>query len=150
MKKSNKTVITLLAVIIAGVLLSVPVSFLMDKESYASSANDKSLTASSQTAEAQDSNYMFVVLEDENVPLAAAPVSSPIHSPAVLAVAIILSVMICIAYTYWYLMTKSSIKSYSYAITNTELRRIVPKNSFIHPIDLANAEREVLFRAATK
>lgn len=148
MKKSNKILISLFVAIIAGVLLSVPISFLMDKQSFASSSDTSK--AASNVASASDNDYIFVLLEDENVPLAAAPISKQVHSPAALAVTIILSVMICAAYSYWYLMTKKSIKSYSYAITNTELRRIVPKNSFIHPIDLANAEREILFRAATK
>lgn len=145
MEKCNKRIITLLAVIVAGILLSIPVGFMMQKESFASTA--KSVAAVNNIT---GNDYIFVVLEDEAVPLAAAPISKGFNPTAVFAVVATLFAVSFMSYSYWYIMTRCSIKSYSYAVTNNELSRIIPSKAFLHPLQLSNAEREILFRAATK
>lgn len=145
MEKSIKTFVAFLTVILFGILLSMPIGLLMEKESHASM--DKATAAVNEISE---SNYIFVVLEDDAVPLAAAPVSKDFNPTVVLSVFITLSVLSVISYSYWYLMTKTTIQSYSYAVTNNELSRIIPSKSFLHPIALSDAEREIMFRAVSK
>lgn len=145
MKKSNKFMVAILSVIIAGILFSVPISFLMDKQSFA--ADDNSAKVVSTTT---NNDYIFVLLEDEAVPLAAAPIANPVEHKILFTVLLMLASISVISYSYWYIMIRSNIKTYSYAVTNSELKRIIPSNSFFHPVELSNAEREILFRAATK
>jgi len=145
MEKSIKTIVAIMAVVIFGILLSIPAGLLMEKQSFASTEKVESTVGS-----VAESDYIFVVLEDDAVPLAAAPVSGSFNPSVVVAVVIALLMVSAVSYSYWYLMTRTNISAYSYAVTNNELSRIIPSKSFLHPIELSNAEREILFRAAAK
>lgn len=147
MNKSGKIFITVLAIVIAGILLSIPVGLLMSQESKASTEEGTVNVNETYTDDAGD-DYIFVVLEDEKVPLAAMPESNSISTYLILSVVITLCCIASLVYVSWYLSIRRNIKKCSLLVSGKELREILPSNSFLHPIALSSAEREVQSVAA--
>ena len=96
-----------------------------------------------QTAESMTSNgdYVFFVVQNEEVPLAAAPagdVSSYILWVALAALLITISFI----YSAWYMTMRRNINELSYKLTPAERRAIQLSQSFFHPIKCRRLARE--------
>lgn len=150
MKKKSKVLICVLAAIVAGILLSIPVSLFFDETAMASSdVKSKEVTSSTSVDEAGE-EYIFVVLDETKVPLAALPKTTSYSGYVFVAVIISLLFVGVLCYTYWYFIVKKNISHYSKLVTKSELKNLLPTNGFLHPRKLAYAEREVESLAAKR
>ena len=152
MKASGRIIVVALATIVMGVLLSLPISFLFSNESKASVDGNKVANINETSTDSLNNDYIFIVLEDEQVPLASAPTQSISlnRTYAVYLSFAIAALMIAGAYSSWYCMTLTSIKRYSRLIAGSELKNLLPKKAFLHPFGLACADKEIQCMAAKK
>ena len=150
MKKSYKLVMNVMAFIVAAFLLSLPITFMIDSSAKAAEGTSDKANADGTYVDEMGEDYIFVVLEDEEVPLAAAPTHTYSHLALSLVVCISLIIMLGVAYVSWYSMVRKNISNYSYLIPDSELKALVPARAFAHPIELHQAEFEIRYRAANK
>lgn len=150
MKKKSKVLVCVLAAIVAGILLSIPVSLLFDKSTMASSDVESQEIVNSTSVDESGEDYIFVVLDDVKVPLAATPQTTSYSGYVIIAVVISLLFVSILSYTYWYFIVKKNISHYSKLVTKAEIKNLLPANGFLHPRKLAYAEREVESLAAKR
>lgn len=148
MKKSNKIAITIMIVLVAGILLSIPFSIFFDKEAMASSNITNKQTLDNTFDDASGEDYIFVVLDEVKVPLAAIPGKQSYSNYVIVAVIVSLLFVSLLSYIYWYLAVAKNISHYSKLVSKSALSSIVPANSFLHPKKFAYAEREIESLAA--
>ena len=100
-------------------------------------------TGAAQTAESMSSNgdYIFFVVQNDDVPLAEAPATNV--SSYILWVAVIaLALTIAFIYSTWYLTMRKNINELSYKLSPAERRSIQLSQSFFHPIKCRRLARE--------
>ena len=132
MTLKRKISVQVLSTIAFIVLFLLPMTGFMAKEANAV-----------QTAESMTSNgdYIFFVVQNEEVPLAAAPtgdVSSYILWVALAA----LLITIAFIYSAWYMTMRRNINELSYKLTPAERKAIQVSQSFFHPIKSRRLARE--------
>ena len=148
MKKNNKIAITVLVALVAGILLALPIGILLDRQAMASSDITNEAVLGETFSDTAGDDYIFVVLDEVKVPLAAVPTKTSYSGYVVIAVAISLLFVGMLSYTYWYVMVSKNISHFAQLITRSELSSLIPKRAFFHPKKLAFAEHEVEALAA--
>lgn len=150
MKKNNKLLVSILSIIVAAILFSVPLTFFMDSVASASDSamNIEGTSDFSKSASGED--YVFVVIDDEPTALAATPFQSKNIPLVFLTVCSSLIAMIAVSYVFWYTMVRRNIYNYSRIIPDYEIRSLIPAKAFVHPFELSAAEIEVQYRAANR
>lgn len=94
-------------------------------------------------------DYVFTILPQDEVPMAAAPVKSFSFIPvAIIMTAIAISL---IAYLYWFSYVRNNIRELAVLMTPYEKRSILDGNiSFLHPIKLIETVKAAEFSVAGK
>lgn len=143
MKKSSKVLIGILSSVVLAILVSTPFAFLFGRDVNASTDVVGSAEVIGTFADVNGDDYVFVILDELSVvPLAAAPTQSYTGAVSIaVAVSLIFAAFLC--YMSWYLIVCKNISKYSGFIPNKELSRILPDNSFLHPVKLSLAEKEI-------
>ena len=90
-------------------------------------------------------DYYFTVIEDEELPAAAAPVESK-ASKALWVMTVVLVMVLLIGYELWYEATQARIKALS--VGDREEADILHGVNRLHPFRAMNAKREMEIKAA--
>ena len=132
MTSKRKLIVHVLATIAFIALFMLPVIGFMATEANAG-----------QTSQSMTSNgdYVFFVVQNEEVPLAAAPT---VNVSAYILWVALAALMITIGFIYsaWYLTMRRNINELSYKLSPAERRAIQVSQSFFHPIKCRRLARE--------
>lgn len=139
--KSVNSFTKLLLLFVAIVLISIPVLAILEKRA------DADATKSSITSFNED--YVFFVIEDNQTPLAAAPVTHN-YSSILWIVLGLATVLIFFAYSLWFVNTKSATELIVADLPESIRSKIVTKASFFHPIITQSACEEAVYSATEK
>lgn len=150
MKKINKLIVTILSVMVAAVLFSVPISFLMESIANASDSAVDTIAEPDFSTDVNGEDYVFVVIEDEPVALTDSPFHNGISYQIGIIVCLSLLAMTIFSYVLWYTMVRRNIYNYSRIISDSEIRSVLPAKAFVHPFELSAAEVEIEYRAANR
>ena len=130
----------------AVVILAVPMG-IMHQSPLAAETEGSEMTENVVLEEASQ-DYDLVVLQDEAVPLAAAPE----HNYGSMVIWVVsLSLIIAIAATYgvWYTVYRKRILALTEALPQAEAEKIREDVTFLHPMKVARTEKEIENRIAS-
>lgn len=123
---SRKSITGFLITLIVIILISIPIVGAFELNVGADEP-----TQSIQTF--NDGDYVFFIVDEGEVPLAAAP-STIDPSPFLLSL-VILALAVCIfGYSAWYLTIRNSVGELSNMMSPSERRILCNANSYFHPI----------------
>lgn len=126
--------------IIANILATLSLFALFSLPFLGFKATETIASSTSESAVSHSGDYVFFIVDDGEVPLAAAPkanVSSYIMWVALVSFA----VMVLFIYSAWYLTTRRNILELTYKMTPFD-RKAFSVTSFFHPIRCRRLARE--------
>ena len=128
MTQKRKIIVNILA-LIAFIFL-----FLLPILAFTSTSTQAGATQSTATAYSGD--YVFFVVEDNDVPLAAAPVTdvTDMSSYIVWISLASLAVMIIFTYSAWYMNIRKILTELSYKLSPNERSSFIVPQGYLHPI----------------
>ena len=132
MTAKRKLIVNFLATVAFIVLFLLPILGFMANE-----------TGASETAQSAVSSgdYVFFVVQNDDVPLAAAPSAG--SSSYLLWIALSAFVlMIFFIYSAWYLSVRRNLNELSYKLSPSERRALTVSNSFLHPFRCYQLSKE--------
>ncbi len=129
----RRIIVNILASISLTALLFLPVLGFMTTETIASSTVE--------SASSHSGDYVFFIVDNGDVPLAAAP-KTDVSSYIVWAVLAAFTVMIMFIYTAWYFTTRRNIYELSSKIPAFERKGFLAGSGFFHPIRSRRLARE--------
>ena len=133
MTAQRKMIVNALATIAFIVLFLLPVLGFMANE-----------TGAAETAEsaAVTGDYVFFVVQNDDVPLAAAPTNAGTASYLLWTALAAFVIMIFFIYSAWYLSVRRNIRELSYKLSPADRRALSVPNSFLHPIRCYQLSKE--------
>lgn len=125
----------LLAMLII-LLIAAPICFLLKTNA------DADITT--QSATSHDGDYVFFVVEDSEVPLAAIPTVSHDNSIQTLVATVALVTLLVLATTYlaWYLTIRYNLYRLAQKLPANERSSFVLSNSYLHPLTAYRLSKE--------
>lgn len=146
MKNNHKKngLIKPLIIVLLAILIATPIVFAA-KVNIDASAN---VVVTSGDTKSSDEDYTFVLIDEEDIPLAAAPKS--VSSNVTAAVVGLILASITLGYFYWYMMVRRNIAELAVALSPSEKDEIYRNVRITHPRRLLDAEREAEAYVANK
>ena len=130
-------------ILLLAILIATPIVFVA-KVNIGASSNV--VVTSSESS--SDEDYTFILIEEEDIPLAAAP--SSVASNVTAAVVGLIFASITFGYLYWYLVIRKNIFELTVALSPAERKEIYKNVNIIHPRKVLYAQREAEAYVAKK
>lgn len=143
MDTRTRTISHFLILLVAIILISIPICILLNMKADADETT--------QTVQEYDNDYVFFVLEDSKVPLAAAPISHSSHTNMTFAfVSFAFISVFAFGYLLWYLSIKHT-TAMLVSVSPIMLRKdLIERNSILHPIRSYRASKEAEYSVTQK
>ena len=125
MTKKRIVAVRILAAIAFIVLFLLPIIGFM--------ATDTNAVETEEAASMHSGDYVFFIVQNEDVPLAAVPMSDS-ASPVIWGCLAFLVIVIMSVYSAWYISTRRSIMEISDTLLPSDRRFFSDSRSFFHPI----------------
>ncbi len=131
----RRLVVHILATIAFIALFLLPVIGFFAAETNASST--------AESASVSSGDYIFFIVENNDVPLAAAPAPKADISSYILWIGLLsFGVIIAFVYCAWYVTTRNNIRELTYKMTPFERNAFNIASGFLHPIKYSQLARE--------
>lgn len=132
----------ILFIIVVIALIAIPLYMFL-------SANSIGADEPTQTIQSYDNDYVFFVLEDSKVPLAATPVASASPSASIIVVGAFVLVIV-FGYILWYLNIKHNTAMLVSVSPIKSRKDLIDTNSILHPIRSYRASKEAEYSVTQK